>query len=646
MKRKFGILLLLAIAFAMMFALSGCGGAQEESFSGTLSDANGDKIIVKSDSDVQVFNVTNQTVYEYAKDQNGLYIGDELKVDYHKKGKDQVADKVVVTEHQSDIAEQSTIKGEVTDLSDSSVMIVSGSLTAEFYYDNRTPIDGRLTEGDIVEITYYGNISENPYASKIHIVESKTDESIHVATGTVSEVHNDDVLISMDSAGGHHFVLTDDTIIKGQNKKLEIGDQVKVAYTGDIDDSPVARTITIEKKAEPEKKTHVIDGTIDKVQGQTLILNTGKQIYTFTLNEKTVYSGQAVPAKGLKTTITYTGDLKNRPVAEKVYCVKKKEIEKYTVTFVDGFGATLSKQTVEKGKAAVAPEKPTKKGYTFVGWDKDFKKVTSNMTITAKWKGDKPVPVQKFNVVFEDGQGNVLDKQVVEQGKDAKAPADPTRDGYIFDGWDKDFTNVQADLTVKACWVEKPQPVAEYTVTFEDGFGTVLDKQTVKEGEDAVAPEDPKKEGYTFQGWDKDFTKVMADLTVKATWKEDPTEPTEEPVTDPTETMTEPTEPPTEATEPPTEATQPPTEPPTEPPTKPTEPPAVYVNASGTITSWDGSSCTIKTDDGKTLNLGTKEVKTASGYSPQEGDQVKLSYEKNTMKLTELTLTGRPEPTE
>jgi len=49
-------------------------------------------------------------------------------------------------------------------------------------------------------------------------------------------------------------------------------------------------------------------------------------------------------------------------------------------------GTVVSTQTVEEGKAAKAPTNPTKKGYTFNGWDKKFDKVASDLTVNATWK--------------------------------------------------------------------------------------------------------------------------------------------------------------------------------------------------------------------------------------------------------------------
>jgi hypothetical protein len=59
----------------------------------------------------------------------------------------------------------------------------------------------------------------------------------------------------------------------------------------------------------------------------------------------------------------------------------------------------------------------------------------------------------------------------------------------------------------------------EYTVTFVDWDGTVHDEQIVEQGKNATAPIDPEREGYTFIGWDVDFTVVSSDLTVTAMYE-------------------------------------------------------------------------------------------------------------------------------
>ena len=58
-----------------------------------------------------------------------------------------------------------------------------------------------------------------------------------------------------------------------------------------------------------------------------------------------------------------------------------------------------------------------------------------------------------FTVTFTDGQGNVLDIQAgIKNHGSAKAPAEPVRVGYKFNGWDVSFEDVTSDLTVNAQW--------------------------------------------------------------------------------------------------------------------------------------------------------------------------------------------------
>ena len=57
----------------------------------------------------------------------------------------------------------------------------------------------------------------------------------------------------------------------------------------------------------------------------------------------------------------------------------------YTVTFKDWDGTVLKTQTVASGGAASAPNNPTRDGYAFTGWDKDYNHVTSDLVVTAQY---------------------------------------------------------------------------------------------------------------------------------------------------------------------------------------------------------------------------------------------------------------------
>ena len=138
------------------------------------------------------------------------------------------------------------------------------------------------------------------------------------------------------------------------------------------------------------------------------------------------------------------------------------------------------------------------------------KKTGNSIKIYKKITSSAPVETY-YTVTFKDWDGTVLSTQSVLEGTAATAPADPTREGYTFTGWDKAFDNVTADMTVTAQYT-----INTYTVTFVDHDGTVLDTQTVNYGEAATAPAAPAREGYHFVAWDVAFDNITADTTVTA----------------------------------------------------------------------------------------------------------------------------------
>src|SRR5574344_14808 len=127
--------------------------------------------------------------------------------------------------------------------------------------------------------------------------------------------------------------------------------------------------------------------------------------------------------------------------------------------------------------------------------------------------GTQPT-TETYTVTFVDWNDSVIGSQKIEEGTQVTAPANPTRTGYEFAGWDIDFSNVTSDITVKATYT-----INTYTVTFVDYDGiTVLDTQTVNHGANAIAPTDPTREDYIFTGWDKTFTNITANVTITAVY--------------------------------------------------------------------------------------------------------------------------------
>ena len=135
-----------------------------------------------------------------------------------------------------------------------------------------------------------------------------------------------------------------------------------------------------------------------------------------------------------------------------------------------------------------------------------------------------------YTVSFDSDGGSAVEEQKVAAGEKATEPEDPTKEGYTFDYWQTedgtefDFNSaINADTRLKAKWTEnKP---ATFTVTFDSDGGSAVEEQKVAAGEKATEPEDPTKEGFTFDSWLKedetafDFNSaITANITLKAKW--------------------------------------------------------------------------------------------------------------------------------
>lgn len=221
----------------------------------------------------------------------------------------------------------------------------------------------------------------------------------------------------------------------------------------------------------------------------------------FTLSlQKEGYTGRLYRDADFLKPLTKDSKVKN---GDTVYV--KWTINSYTVTFMDG-KTVLKTEKVQHGSAATAPEVPEKDGRTFKEWDKDFSKVTSDLTINAVYD------VDTFTVTFKDGE-KVLETQTVEYEAAATAP-DIARlsppEGMHFAEWDKDFSKVTEDIEVSAVY-----ELNEYTVTFKNGE-TMIKNERVKHGFAATAPNVFDTPTEKFVGWDKPFDNVTSDLIVNA----------------------------------------------------------------------------------------------------------------------------------
>ena len=134
----------------------------------------------------------------------------------------------------------------------------------------------------------------------------------------------------------------------------------------------------------------------------------------------------------------------------------------YTITFDTAGGSEIAPITQDYGTNIAAPADPTREGYTFIGWDRDIPEImpAENMTVTAQWE------INRYTITFDTAGGSEIAPITQGYGTAITAPADPTREGYTFIGWDMEIpTTMPAEnMTLKARWRDTEKPTGEIII--------------------------------------------------------------------------------------------------------------------------------------------------------------------------------------
>ena len=253
-------------------------------------------------------------------------------------------------------------------------------------------------------------------------------------------------------------------------------------------------------------------------QYPVVFVNDGKEVKNETIDFASVITAPENPTKEGYTFLGwYAGETKFEkgatvPVNGVTYTAKW-QINQYTITFDTDGGSEIASITQDYNTAVTAPENPTKTGYTFSAWDKKIPATmpANDITLKAIWT------INKYTITFDTDGGSEVAPINQDYNSEVTKPADPTKTGYTFSGWDKEIpaTMPAENITVKAQWT-----INQYTITFDTDGGSAIASITQDYNSDVTKPADPTKTGYTFTGWDKEIPATMPaeDITVKAQW--------------------------------------------------------------------------------------------------------------------------------
>ena len=247
----------------------------------------------------------------------------------------------------------------------------------------------------------------------------------------------------------------------------------------------------------------------------TFDTNGGSEIAPITQDYGTEITAPDNPTRKGYTFKGWDKEIPETMPAENITVKAQWEINQYTITFDTNGGSEIAPITQDYGTEITAPDNPTRKGYTFKGWDKEIPETmpAENITVKAQWE------VNQYTITFDTNGGSEIAPITQDYGTEITAPDNPTRKGYTFKGWDKEIpkTMLAENITVKAQW-----EINQYTITFDTNGGSEIAPITQDYGTEITAPDNPTRKGYTFKGWDKEIPKAMPaeNITITARWKD------------------------------------------------------------------------------------------------------------------------------
>ena len=190
--------------------------------------------------------------------------------------------------------------------------------------------------------------------------------------------------------------------------------------------------------------------------------NGGSEITPITQDYGTKITAPDNPTRKGYTFKGWDKEIPETMPAENMTVKAQWEINQYTITFDTNGGSEIAPITQDYGTEITAPDNPTRKGYTFKGWDKEIPETmpTENITVKAQWE------INQYTITFDTNGGSEIAPITQDYGTEITAPDNPTRKGYTFKGWDKEIpkTMPAENITITARWKDTEKPTGEIII--------------------------------------------------------------------------------------------------------------------------------------------------------------------------------------
>ena len=194
----------------------------------------------------------------------------------------------------------------------------------------------------------------------------------------------------------------------------------------------------------------------------TFDTNGGSEIAPITQDYGTEITAPDNPTRKGYTFKGWDKEIPKTMPAENITVKAQWKINQYTITFDTNGGSEIAPITQDYGTEITAPDNPTRKGYTFKGWDKEIPETmpAENITVKAQWE------INQYTITFDTNGGSEIAPITQDYGTEITAPDNPTREGYTFIGWDKAIpTTMPAEnITVTAQWKDSEKPTGEIKI--------------------------------------------------------------------------------------------------------------------------------------------------------------------------------------